>query len=43
MDIVFDISGVKEVVMTNDPFVDEEREVWLNSYKGDSRFKAALE
>lgn len=42
VDIVFDISGVKEVVMTNDPFVDEEREVWLNSYKGDSRFKAAL-
>jgi len=42
IDIVFNVSGVKEVVMTNDPFVDEEREVWLNKYKGDSRFKAAL-
>lgn len=42
LDIVFNISGVKEVVMTNDPFVDEEREVWLNKYRGDSRFIAAL-
>jgi hypothetical protein len=42
LDIVFNVSGVKEVVMTNDPFVDEEREVWLNKYRGDSRFIAAL-
>lgn len=39
---VFEISGVNEVIMTNDPFVDKEREVWLKSYKGDTRFKAAL-
>ncbi|HOJ09846.1 MAG TPA: glucuronate isomerase [Clostridiales bacterium] len=42
IDIVFKASGVKDVVMTNDPFVDEERKVWLDNYKGDSRFKAAL-
>src|SRR5690606_35837747 len=42
VDMVFDMSGVKEVVMTNDPFDDAEREIWLNSYKEDERFKAAL-
>jgi hypothetical protein len=28
--------------MTNDPFEDAEREVWLGDYKGDKRFKTAL-
>ena len=42
IDIVFDMAGVKEVVMTNDPFDDVEREVWLKSYEKDERFKAAL-
>ncbi|HHW69984.1 MAG TPA: glucuronate isomerase [Clostridiales bacterium] len=42
VDMVFDMSGVKEVVMTNDPFDDAEREIWLNSYSEDERFKAAL-
>jgi len=39
---VFERSRVKEVVMTNDPFDDSERKVWLESYKADPRFKAAL-
>jgi len=39
---VFQASGVKEVVMTNDPFDDLERPVWLEGYEGDQRFRAAL-
>lgn len=42
IDMVFDMSGVKDVVMTNDPFDEAERNIWLNSYKKDERFKAAL-
>ncbi|MDK2799575.1 MAG: hypothetical protein PWP27_853 [Clostridiales bacterium] len=42
IDKVFEISGVKTIVMTNDPFQDDERAVWLGNYKGDERFKAAL-
>ena len=42
VDQVFELSRVKEVVMTNDPFDDDERRVWLESYKADPRFKAAL-
>jgi len=42
VDKVFDLTGVKEVVMTNDPFDDLERPVWLDGYKPDPRFKAAL-
>lgn len=42
IDKVFEVSRVEYAIMTNDPFVDEEREVWLNCYKGDARFKAAL-
>lgn len=42
VDTVFELSGVKEVVMTNDPFDDQEREVWLKNYQADPRFKAAL-
>ncbi len=42
VDIVFELGGVKDVVMTNDPFDDAERRVWLESYAPDPRFKAAL-
>lgn len=42
VDQVFELSRVKKVVMTNDPFDDSERKVWLESYKADPRFKAAL-
>jgi hypothetical protein len=41
-DMVLDMAGVKDVVMTNDPFDDQERSVWLNGYQKDPRFKAAL-
>lgn len=39
---VFELANVKEVVMTNDPFDDLERPVWLENPKIDPRFKAAL-
>ena len=39
---IFDITGIRYVVMTNDPLDDEERSVWESCYKIDSRFKAAL-
>lgn len=42
IDKVFEISGVKEVVMTNDPFDDKESPVWNEIGNNDSRFKAAL-
>lgn len=42
VDLVFEMSGVKEVVMTNDPFDETERNIWLNNYAEDDRFKAAL-
>lgn len=42
LDLVFRKANVKYVVMTNDPFVDAEREVWLGGRKGDPRFKSAL-
>jgi hypothetical protein len=42
IDRVFELSGVREVVMTNDPFDERERTVWLGGYKEDSRFKGAL-
>ncbi len=42
IDKVFALGGLKEVVMTNDPFDDAERKVWLESYREDPRFKAAL-
>lgn len=40
-DRVFDLSGVKSVVMTNDPFDKKEAPLW-GAAKGDSRFLAAL-
>jgi hypothetical protein len=39
---VFELGGIKDVVMTNDPFDDAERKVWLESYQPDPRFHAAL-
>ncbi len=39
---VFELANVKEVVMTNDPFDDLERPVWLENPKIDPRFNAAL-
>jgi len=42
IDKVFETSGVKNVVMTNDPFDDLERPIWESGYQADPRFKAAL-
>ena len=42
IDRVFALAGVKDCVMTNDPFDDAERPVWLKGPKEDPRFKAAL-
>ncbi|HKM42459.1 MAG TPA: glucuronate isomerase [Limnochordia bacterium] len=39
---VFELSGVREVVMTNDPFDSREKSVWESVGNNDSRFKAAL-
>jgi len=40
--LVFKKTGIRDCVMTNDPFDDVERPVWLDGYKADARFKAAL-
>ncbi|SKA94093.1 hypothetical protein SAMN05443428_11553 [Caloramator quimbayensis] len=42
IDKVFEVSNVKCVVMTNDPFDDDERPVWEKDGNKDERFKAAL-
>ena len=42
IDKALEVSGVSTLIMTNDPFEESERMVWLGSYKGDGRFKAAL-
>ncbi len=43
VDRVFELANVEAVVMTNDPFDDKERQVWLNSKaSSDPRFRAAL-
>ncbi len=42
VDIVFQTANIKQVIMTNDPFDDDERAVWLESYRPDPRFRAAL-
>jgi hypothetical protein len=42
VDLVFETAGLKDCVMTNDPFDDLERPVWEGRYKADPRFKAAL-
>jgi len=42
IDLVFHKSNVSYVVMTNNPFDDQERPVWLGGGPRDERFKAAL-
>jgi len=42
IDAVFQKAGIRDCVMTNDPFDDAERSVWQGGYKEDPRFKAAL-
>ncbi len=39
---VFELAKLNSVIMTNDPFQEEEREVWLSRYRSDPRFHAAL-
>jgi len=42
LDKVFKVSGVREVVMTNDPLDDAERPEWEKGFHRDARFKASL-
>ncbi len=42
LDLVFSTAGVKEVIMTNDPFDDIERAVWEKGVSVEPRMKAAL-
>jgi hypothetical protein len=42
VDTVFATARVRYAVMTNNPFDDQERPVWLGAGPGDARFKAAL-
>lgn len=42
IDRVFEAAGLESVVMTNDPFDDAERAVWLKEEKRDPRFHAVL-
>ncbi|HUV04950.1 MAG TPA: glucuronate isomerase [Armatimonadota bacterium] len=42
IDRVFELANVESVVMTNDPFDDLERPVWLSGRERDPRFHAAL-
>jgi hypothetical protein len=42
IDTVLRLGNVESVVMTNDPFDDAEREVWLAGPDADPRFRAAL-
>ncbi|MCX6344281.1 MAG: glucuronate isomerase [Armatimonadetes bacterium] len=42
IDKVFEIANLDSVVMTNDPFDDLERPVWLAGFERDPRFHAAL-
>lgn len=41
-DCVLELAGVDSVVMTNDPFDDVERPLWLDGVELDPRFKPAL-
>ncbi len=41
-DKVLELSNVDHVVMTNDPFDDLERPLWMDGMKPDPRFHAAL-
>src|SRR5262249_19498740 len=42
LDRVLDLAGVREVVVTNDPFDDDERRLWERGVEADPRFHAAL-
>jgi len=42
IDRVFKLAGVKEVVMTNDPFDPQERAVWQRGVAEDPRFRSSL-
>lgn len=43
IDRTFELAGIEEVVMTNDPFDSEERDLWNKGLgREDPRFKAAL-
>lgn len=43
IDRVFAVANCERVVMTNDPFNDDERAIWLEEgWEGDERFLAAL-
>lgn len=42
VDRVFELANLDSVVMTNDPFDDLERPVWLAGFERDPRFHAAL-
>jgi hypothetical protein len=42
VNIAFELAGIESAVMTNDPFDDSERPVWLSSCERDPRFKAVL-
>ncbi len=42
IDKVFEVAGIKEVVMTNDPFDSLEKPVWDAQGNRDERFKTAL-
>ncbi|WNQ13383.1 glucuronate isomerase [Paenibacillus aurantius] len=42
IDKVFELSGVTNVCMTNDPFADAERAVWEKGTEADPRFHTAL-
>jgi hypothetical protein len=42
MDSIFKLAGVSSVCMTNDPFVDKEREIWADNPVIDSKFHTAL-
>lgn len=42
IDRVFETAGLKDAVMTNDPFDDKERPFWVGGYAADPRFKPAL-
>ena len=39
---VFELAGVKEVIMTNDPFDDMEKTIWETVGNKDTRFKTVL-
>lgn len=42
IDKAFCVANIDSVVMTNDPFDAQERQVWMKGFEPDPRFKAAL-